>query len=122
MLSIEIARGVQVETMNNSFSDMFDHTLIDPSSRLYQQALSLSVGQVVRFSGGFASSSVDCIEEISLTLHGSVSEPDFIIRFSDVSPLAQSVSACTAVTDPNERLTCFYKTATGRGVSAGQTN
>ena len=87
VLSIEIAPGVQIETMNNSFSDMSDHTLIDPSTSLYQQAQSLNVGQAVRFSGMFVRSSVDCIEEISLTLHGSVSEPGFIIRFSEVSPL-----------------------------------
>jgi hypothetical protein len=46
-----------------------------------------------------------------------VSEPDFIIRFSEVSPLAQSDSACTAVADPKERLTCFYKTAVGGAAS-----
>ena len=110
VLNIEIASGVQVKTWNNALSDSFYHTLIDPSSNLYRQALTLSVGQAVRFSGQFVSSSVDCIEELSLTLHGSVSEPDFIIRFSDVSPLAHSDSACSAVPDPNERLTCFYKT------------
>jgi len=109
VLSIEIAPGVQIETMNNSFSDISNHTLIDPSSDLYRQALSLNVGQSVVFSGIFLISAVDCIEEVSLTLHGSVSEPDFIIRFSEVSPLAQSDSACSAVTDPNQRLSCFYK-------------
>ena len=54
-------------------------------------------------------SSADCIEESSLTLHGSVSEPDFIIKFSEVSPLAQSDNGCLAETDPKERLTCFVQ-------------
>jgi hypothetical protein len=113
VLNIEIASGVQVKTWNNALSDSVDNTLIDPSASLYQQALSFSVGQAVIFSGQFVSNSVDCIRESSLTLHGSVSEPDFIIRFSEVSPLAQSDSGCTAVTDPKERLTCFYKSAVG---------
>ena len=119
VLNIVVAPNVQVKTWNNALSDSFDNTLIDPSSDLYRQALTLKVGQAVRFSGQFVSGPVDCIREASLTLYGSVSEPDFIIRFSEVSPLAQS-EKCSAVTDPNERLTCFYKSARDREVSAGQ--
>jgi hypothetical protein len=109
VLYIKISSGVQVTTWNNALSDTGDNTLIEPSSSVYRQALSLTIGQGVIFSGQFLRSAVDCIRESSLTLHGSVSEPDFIIRFLQVTPLAPSDSACSAVAGPDERLTCFYK-------------
>jgi hypothetical protein len=111
VFSVIIAPGVLVQTFNNDFSDMSDHTLIEPSSSLFQRASSLKVGQAVRFSGNFFQSPNDCIEETSLTLEGSVTEPTFIVRFSEVSPLGQGQAGCSAVTDPTERLTCFYNSA-----------
>jgi hypothetical protein len=112
VLDIEIASAVQARTWNSALSDIGDHTLIEPSSTAYKQALALRVGQAVSFSGQFVSSDVDCIRESSLTLHGSISEPDFVIRFSEVAPLAQTGSGCLAVSDPEQRLTCFYNSAT----------
>ena len=87
VLSIAIAPGVRVKTYNNSFSDIGADTLLKPASSLFQRASSLSVGQKVQFSGRFIGSVEDCIREVSLTLDGSITEPEFIIKFSDVSPL-----------------------------------
>ena len=115
VLSVTIAPGVQVKTFNNAFSDIRDHTLIEPSTSLFQKASSLDVGQTVRFSGNFFDSSVDCIEEASFTLEGSVTEPEFIMQFSNVTPLDQGTVGCSAVTDSTERLTCFYKSAENPG-------
>jgi hypothetical protein len=75
-----------VQTWNNALSDIEDDTLIDPKSALFAKASALSVGQEVTFSGAFRPYTTDCIREGSLTLSGSITEPEFIFRFSDVSP------------------------------------
>jgi hypothetical protein len=43
-----------------------------------------SVGKHVIFSGSFLSNETDCMREESLTQEGSMSEPAFAFRFSDV--------------------------------------
>jgi hypothetical protein len=63
-----------------------DHTLIDPASALFAKASALSEGQQVLFSGSFQHSDTDCVEESSLTMDGSLTEPAFIVRFFDIAP------------------------------------
>lgn len=89
VLSIKIAKDVTVATWNNAVSDIGDKTLIEPDSALFGRASSLSQGQWVKFSGTFRPSSVDCVLEGSITLSGSLTEPDFIFRFSEITPLAR---------------------------------
>jgi hypothetical protein len=86
VVAIEIAPDVHVMTYNNSFSDDVGgwETLIAPSSPVYRKALSLSVGQSVKFSGLLFGSDVDCLKELSMTLEGSIKQPDFLMRFSDI--------------------------------------
>jgi hypothetical protein len=84
ILEIQIARDIFVKTWNNALSDTFDNTLIDPQSNLFRTASQLHEGQKVRFAGTFPTSDTDCIEEPSLTLEGSITEPEFIIRFESV--------------------------------------
>jgi hypothetical protein len=86
VLVIQIADGITVETWNNSLSDVMDHTLIEATSSVFTSALQLKQGQRVRFSGTFLPSETDCIEERSLSLRGSVTEPAFILRFEAISP------------------------------------
>ena len=87
VLAIEIAEGIHAKTWNNALSDVFDDTLIGPSSPVFQQVQSLKVGERVHFSGVFSASDTDCIKESSLTLGGSISEPDFIIKFKEIVPI-----------------------------------
>lgn len=87
VVAIDIAEDVQVKTWNNAFSDIMDETLIDPSSPLFDQALSLSEGQVVQFSGTFLPDDENCIREASITLSGSLQTPAFIFRFASIEPL-----------------------------------
>jgi hypothetical protein len=87
VLAIEIGRDVFVKTWNNAVSDIVDETLLEPGSSIYTQALSLAKRQRVRFSGMFLDSPTDCVKESSLTLHGSLTEPEFIFRFSGVASL-----------------------------------
>ncbi len=92
VLEIEIGRNVFVKTWNNALSDIVDKTLFEPDSSIYREAVSLTTGQRVRFSGMFLDSSTDCVKEGSLTLDGSLTEPEFIFRFSQVSSYTQKAS------------------------------
>jgi len=93
VLAIEIAEGIHAKTWNNALSDMLDDTLIGPSSPVFQQVQSLTVGARVQFSGVFPASDTDCIRESSLTLGGSISEPDFIIKFTEIVPMEPTNNA-----------------------------
>lgn len=87
VLAIEIADGIQVKTWNNAFSDAFDDTLIGESSPVFKRVQTLTVGERVQFSGAFPGDDNDCIKEPSLTLEGSISEPDFIFKFTEITPI-----------------------------------
>jgi uncharacterized protein len=86
VLSIKIDGDVALKTWNNSLSDIGDHTLIDPNSNVFREATALKVGQKVIFSGTFIPNTTDCFHEGSLTVAGSLEKPEFIFRFSDISP------------------------------------
>jgi hypothetical protein len=87
VLSIRLDDNVHVETWNNALSDVVDKTLIDPASPLFEVASKMHKGQRVRFSGIFPASETDCIEEHSLTLTGSITDPAFVVRFEALTPL-----------------------------------
>jgi hypothetical protein len=85
ILGIEIAPGITVKTWNNSLSDVLHHTLINPGSKLFEKASSMKIGQMVQFSGSFhPGSETECVYEASITLNGKISEPEFIMTFSDM--------------------------------------
>jgi hypothetical protein len=86
VLGIELAQDVHIQTWNNAFSDVIDKTLINPASYLFQSASRMRIGDKVRFSGNLFASEVDCVKEASVTLHGSLTAPAFIMRFQAVSP------------------------------------
>ena len=87
VLAVEIGPDVFVKTWNNAVSDIRDGTLLEPGSPIYTRALSLRRGQRVQFSGTLFANETDCVRESSLTLQGSLTKPEFIFRFSDLSPL-----------------------------------
>jgi len=87
VVSIEITDGAEVTTWNNSFSDIGDETLIEPDSKLFDQVMALEEDQLVKFSGTFFKDDANCLKESSLTLRGSLSEPEFIFRFTAVTPV-----------------------------------
>jgi hypothetical protein len=45
----------------------------------------MKIGDKARFSGEFFEDRDDCFKEGSLTFDGSLREPEFIFRFSDLS-------------------------------------
>jgi hypothetical protein len=86
VLAVTIADGLTIRTTNNSFSDQLAsiQTLIPIGSNVQTQAMALKKGDVVRFSGRFGSKHSDCLEETSLTMGGSMTEPEFLFQFSDI--------------------------------------
>jgi hypothetical protein len=87
VLYVSLAPNIRVETWNNDFSDGSHHTLIEPSSALFAAVSQMKEGDEVAFSGNFFPSDVDCVEEHSMSLQGSMSEPEFIFRFTGVKPM-----------------------------------
>jgi hypothetical protein len=84
VISIQIAQEIYLKTFNNSLSDVMDHTLIDPASSLFQAASGLHKGQSVQFSAVLIPNATDCFEEASLTMDGSITEPEFIMRLTAI--------------------------------------
>ena len=54
---------------------------------MYHDLLKLKVGETVRFSGTFFAGDTDCFQEQSMTLGGSITDPEFLFRFSRVEPV-----------------------------------
>jgi hypothetical protein len=78
-------KDVKVKTWNNALSDINDNTLIPQSSKLYDSISDLGEGKAVQFSGTFAQSDNDGLEESSVSEVGSMTDPEFIRRFSQMS-------------------------------------
>jgi uncharacterized protein YecT (DUF1311 family) len=87
VLSVQIAEGVSIKTWNNALSDTAYQTLIDPGSPVFKLAVTLKEGQQITFGGQFFPDPTDCVKESSLTLKGSLTEPEFIFRFSNIAPV-----------------------------------
>lgn len=87
VLAIEIGPNIRLKTWNNSLSDMSDQTLIDPKSSIFRDASALQVGRAVYLSGYLIQDANDCIKESSMSLAGSIREPEFIMRFRSIRPI-----------------------------------
>lgn len=88
VLGVVVAKGVTLTTWNNALSDMGSKTLIPPDSQLFKKASQMQVGQKVAFSGVFISgNSRECLREGSLSLGGTLREPEYIFRFSDITAI-----------------------------------
>jgi hypothetical protein len=87
VIEVRISDHVTLKTWNNSLSDIADNTLVEPGSNVFSQLGELRQGDKVKFSGRFSSSRTDCFQESSMTLHGSMSDPGFILRFRSVEKL-----------------------------------
>jgi hypothetical protein len=85
VLEISLAPDIRVKTWNNDFSDSASHTLIDPSSSLFGIVSQMRKGDQVVFSGAFFPSDVDCVTETSMSLQGSMTDPEFLFRFLSVN-------------------------------------
>lgn len=76
---------VRIQNWNNELSDIGSKTLIPKNSELFKAVAELAVGNRVKVSGTFLSGNKDHIEEHSLTEAGSMTEPEFTVKFSKVT-------------------------------------
>jgi len=84
VLAIRVTKDLLIKTWNNAVSDASHKTLIDPESSVFKKAVVLKKGQKIKFAGQFILDGTDCFREGSLTLKGSLTQPEFIFRFSDL--------------------------------------
>jgi hypothetical protein len=91
-LELTLSTHVKITTWSDSIADIGDETLIDPKTPLFDQAVLLKKNQQVLFSGSFIPDSTDCFKEISITLSDAMGQPEFLFRFSDVSPMPYQVA------------------------------
>jgi hypothetical protein len=91
---------------NNMSSEILlsgEQTLIPPSDPVSKTILTLSKetsysldawqsrGQALFFSGQFMPSTTDCLQEVSRSASGSMTEPQWLFKFSSLSPFAPDV-------------------------------
>lgn len=86
VLAVEIEKGVVLKTRLIAFGD-YERTLIEPGSELFRKASALAKRQRVVFSGTLLRGDVDCVSEASLTLGGSMRQPEFMFKFEDIAPI-----------------------------------
>lgn len=84
-VDIEIAERVQIKTWNNAFSDIRDDTLIPPSSKFFDDLVAMTKGDLVTFSATLLKSSNSCLKKGNLTEFFYGKNPEFIVKFSDIS-------------------------------------
>lgn len=89
IIAIAVMPDVDFGTAPNTLSNLGNNTVLSPGSDLFHTLSTLQVGQKVRFSGQLFSSPTDCVEEASVTDAGSMQNPLFITRFTDIAPLPQ---------------------------------
>ena len=77
---------VSVQTWNNELSDIFDKTLIPQSSPIFDKIAELKEGQKVMFGGQFLPDDKNGFGEQSMSEAGSLKEPGFSFRFSNIEP------------------------------------
>lgn len=94
ILTIDLGDGTKLSTWNNALSDIGSDTLIESSTALFNSLSGLSKGDAVKFSGTFFSDDIDCVRELSfISLEGSMTQPDFLMRYSQVFRLTDVASA-----------------------------
>lgn len=84
ILEILISPNIRLLTWNNMISDISFNTMIPINSNLFQKLKNLEVGQRVSFSGKFFYGE-DFIYEKSMTIKGSMKNPEFLFSFSDIN-------------------------------------
>ena len=75
---------IEYKTWSNRFSDSDDNTMIRKGSDIYESFSSLKEGDIVCFSGRLIRDREKGIRESSLTEYGSLSNPEFVMKFTDV--------------------------------------
>lgn len=83
-VSIRVAQKIHLKTWNNDLSDIGDKTLIEQTSPLFASIAELKENDIVRIDGELLPSKQDFVKETSLTEEGSMTDPEFLVRFSSI--------------------------------------
>ena len=75
---------VSYKTHNNSYSDEGFNSLIKKNSDVYNKVADLAEGDFVYFSAKMYKNRDRGIKEVSMSEIGSLSSPEFIVKFSDI--------------------------------------
>ena len=86
-LRVQIENHIMLTTLKSEWTDTGINSLIPWRTDLHRELLSLKTGDWVIFSGKFFPSKEDGIMEISLTMHGSMTDPEFLFKFSDIKKI-----------------------------------
>ena len=86
ILTVAIDSGIELCTHNNALSDKLSgsSTLIAPESNLYAVLSDMAKGQKIKFSGSFFHGDDDYYEEQSVTIQGSMTQPEFLFKFTAI--------------------------------------
>lgn len=87
VLSVRVSPKIEIKTWNNALSDIASNTLIDKGTPVFNSLFDLTAGQRVSFSGSFHPSDSDFIKETSMTIDGSMLNPEFLFKFKTVTPI-----------------------------------
>lgn len=79
-----VGSRAHLRTWNNALSDVGSDTLIPQGTSLYQKLSAMSPGNSLRLSGEFLASDKDYLKEASMTEQGSMTEPEFVVKFSSL--------------------------------------
>ena len=80
------SESTYLKTWNNTLSDIGDGTLIKFGSEVYNTLSEMKEGTLIQFDGTFFGDRGDYIRETSMTEGGSMTEPEFLFKFTKVSP------------------------------------
>ncbi len=83
-VEIELGENVRVKTWNNAVSDLGDNTLISPTSSFFDELTAISEDSVVTWSGRFLTGNSFCLKKANLTNIFYASDPQFIVKFTDI--------------------------------------
>ena len=83
-LTVSIGCKIKLKTWNNTFSDLFDGTLIDLDSKVGDSLSKLFIGNKVKVAGSFVPGLNTYIKEISLTNYGQMREPEYLVHFREI--------------------------------------
>lgn len=100
LMAVDIADGIYLESFGNAARDKGIGTQIPKDSPVYRSLLALKEGQRVRFSGQFVANDSDCPLENSVTDDGSLREPEYIFKLSQIAPIETSESVLASSPPP----------------------
>ncbi len=77
--------NIVLRTMTKSFADMSLKTMIPKDSPLHDRVTALTNGAMVKFDGTFLFGN-DYLKELSSNDKDSLTKPEFLVQFKDISP------------------------------------